>query len=119
MASTSGTKRPKINQDKTVETMLKNIECIEERVWEIIGPMQSTSNIPPEIEAILSSIKIVQDALYMYKNSEGDATFLQTLRMVGQSSFEAWKEAGFATDLEANMLRINLDAFLESYLPSA
>ena len=55
----------------------------------------------------------------MYNNPEGDASFLQTLRMIGHSSFEEWKEAGFATELEANILGVNLDSFLESYHPSA
>lgn len=115
-SSTSASKRPKVNQDKVMQTMMKYIERIDERVDESIENVQV---IPPEIEAIKSSIKIVHDALLMHKNPEGDASFLQTLHMIGHSSFEEWKEAGFASDLEANLLRVNLDAFLESYRPSA
>ena len=112
----SSNKRPDINQHKVVQTMLKYVQRIEERVDEKFDNMQG---VPPEIEGIKTSIKMVHDALLMHGNSEGDASFLQTLRMNGYSSFEEWKEAGFASDLEANMLRINLDAFLESYRPSA
>ena len=97
MASSSSTpKRPKVSQGKIVQSMMHYLGRIQERVEEKMSNMQI---VPPEMEAIQSSIKVIYDAVLMFNNPEGDASFLQTLWMIGQSSFEEWKEAGFATEL--------------------
>ena len=115
-SSGSVPKPPSMSKEKMVSAMMRYLDRIEERVQKAAALEQ---DLATELEGIQSALTIIYDAVLMWNNPEGDGTFLRTLEMIGASSFKEWEEAGFATAIEATVLRVTLESFIESYNPNA